>query len=177
MVGGAAVVAANYLHPYLPVGWLPLAGGIAAGLVGALMPDIDQPVSTISHDLGIAREEALTPAAPTADEGWKSAVIKFAFLGNGHGWGWRSMCRFVGRREWRTLLDLMIGAEVLAPGRGNQDSEWINGWSYVKFRPAVKYDRLSLPFPADPAPAVMWVRGYPSRTSTHATHAAHAPGE
>ena len=56
MVFGAAEVAAlNYFHPFVPAGWLPLGIAIGAGILGALLPDVDHPNSTISHDLHIAR--------------------------------------------------------------------------------------------------------------------------
>ena len=54
-IGAASVVALNYYYPFLPSGWIPLGMAVGAGVLGALLPDIDHPNSTISHDLHVAR--------------------------------------------------------------------------------------------------------------------------
>lgn len=55
VIGAASVAALNYYHPIIPAGWVPLGLSVCAGVLGGLLPDIDHPNSTISHDLHIAR--------------------------------------------------------------------------------------------------------------------------
>jgi membrane-bound metal-dependent hydrolase YbcI (DUF457 family) len=55
VIGGVTALAANYFAHFLPGGYIPLGMAVCAGMLGGLLPDIDHPNSTISHDLHIAR--------------------------------------------------------------------------------------------------------------------------
>jgi hypothetical protein len=143
----------------------PTAADLAAGLPIQFATSVDA--------VRIAHEEALAPV--TSGGGWPATVSKFAFIGNVRGFGWRAMCPYIGREDWKAMTALLVNAEpeaILSPARGNQAPQWVNGWSYCKLRPALKYRRQLLPYPAGAPPVVTWGRA--SHKITHATHAEHA---
>jgi hypothetical protein len=113
--------------------------------------------------LTLAHEEAQADDTPNRVDGWQAAITKFALLGNLGGFGWRAMCRFCGQDDWKVMLGLMVGAEVLMPPRGRRAAQWGGGWCFSKFRLALKHGRLSLPFPDSSSPVVVWEKAYPLR--------------
>lgn len=128
-----------------------------------------------AHDVEAVRlaqaEQHSEPDGHRAE--WDSALTRFALLGDMSGFGWRSMCRFTSREDWQTCMDLLYGARVLTPPRGNIPAAWSERWSYRGFRVALKREVLSLPYPATEPPIVQWSRPVTltharSHTRTHA---------
>jgi hypothetical protein len=101
-------------------------------------------------------------------ERWKSAVTRFCLLGNLRGFAWLDLRGLVdrdspGRPGWDTLVHLLAEHDppILELGAGSRKTQWAPGWSYCRLRVELKFDVITLPFPAGaPAPMVRWVRGY-----------------
>lgn len=100
-------------------------------------------------------------AEPAND--WDLAITRFALASRWGGFGWRSMCRYTGWKQWQACIGLLVGAGVLRPARGNIAPEWAPGWCLSRLRMDLKYERLSLPYPTTPPPSVVFER---SRTVT-----------
>lgn len=94
---------------------------------------------------------------------WDKAITRFALVSRWGGYGWRSMCRYVGWNDWQACIAVLVGAHVLRPARGNIAAEWAPGWSFSRLRVEVKYGRLLPPYPTAPPPTVVIER---SRTVT-----------
>jgi hypothetical protein len=105
----------------------------------------------------LAHDENATEAPTAPAENWEYGIVTFAFVARWGGFGWRSMCRYMGREDWKRCIRTMVAGGVLSPARGNIAPEWAPGWCYSKFRLSIKHGRLGLPYPVDaPPPAVEW---------------------
>jgi len=129
------------------------------------LPPLEMTLHTTTHaraelyEAATLEHEAVRAVAEPLDReaAIRRALVEFAFVSRWGGFGWRAMCRYVGREDWTNALACMIGARVLEGPRGNKAAEWAGGWCYSRFRVEVKYGRLPLPFPADaPIPLVDW---------------------
>jgi hypothetical protein len=101
---------------------------------------------------------------------WDSAVTKFALLGNLRGFGYRDLRGLVDRPGWEILKGLMVCAGVLENGAGTRPTSWAGEWCYTRFRIAVKWGRLELPYPPGEPPAVRWQIAGSGTLNTHAKH-------
>ena len=160
-VSGIAVVAGGAVHQLLT--WsrdLPPAA-----------PALPVQYAKDAEAVRLVYEEQRDDSSDPADL-WRKAVIRFAFFGNCNGWGWRDLCPYMGREDWKVCTRLLIEGGVLSPAKGKRGTDWIVGWNYPRFRMALKYGDLEMPFPTpDPAPRIEWTR---TVTQWHAQHAQHA---
>lgn len=164
LVLASAILSVGYVHHRLQL-WAADCPPAPAG-----------EVSTFAYDLRhVAHMEK---AADRGDEleRWKSAIVKFTLLGNMCGFGWHDLQGLVDRPGWDVYKQLLVNAGVLELGAGRRPTDWAAEWSYCRFRVAVKFDRLSLPFPTGSPPAVRWARGYDVKQCTQTKHASKLEG-
>lgn len=88
------------------------------------------------------------------DAEWRLALCNFTVAARYGGFGWRSMCRHVGRDGWKQCSAVLIDAGILTPARGNMPPDYAPGQSGEKFRAAMRRHTLDLAFPDGPAPRV-----------------------
>lgn len=88
------------------------------------------------------------------DAEWRLALCNFTVAARYGGFGWRAMCSHVGRQGWTDCLEILTGAGILTPGRGNKPADYAPGQSGPSFRAAVRRHALELAFPDCPAPRV-----------------------
>lgn len=142
--------AARRPAPYLTATAAAFAVPGAPGLAATGEPE----GAALAHEAASLAAEAVAEPAT-----WPGAITEFCFAAKlAGGFGWRRMARYVGRSEWRACLDVLQAAEVLTLPRGNVAPDWRAGWYYGRLRLALKYEGLSLPYPAGPAPVINWRR-------------------
>jgi hypothetical protein len=101
---------------------------------------------------------------------WDSSVTKFALLGNLRGFGYRDLRGLVDRPGWEIFKGLMVDAGILENGAGTRPTSWAGEWCYTRFRIAVKWSRLELPYPEGDPPAVRWQIAGSGTLNTQAKH-------
>lgn len=173
LIGAGAIVAAPILSEEPVQAVAVVAGGV--WLVGRMWhqlvlwdrsrpPRLDPaPSVTLEYGGGWLAElahsaRATEPPADTSAERWQwdEAICRFAFVARWGGFGWRSMCRYVGRADWQCGVDVLRGAGIITGARGNQPPAYQPGWSYSRLRAGVRWGGLELAYPARPPLVVKW---------------------
>ncbi len=122
-------------------------------------PKLPIQFATVHEAVRLAHEEEhAEPAEMTRADHWKSAIRRFACIGNIYGFAWSQMCPSLGREGWTACCKLMFGSGVLIKARGKRSTHWATGWSYSRFNMEVKHGRLPLPYPSEAPPQIEWVR-------------------
>jgi len=148
-------------------------------MIEALTHAAGPTLATQQEAVNLVFEAERAEVAEDEVERWKSAVVRFCLLGNVRGFAWVDLAGLVDRDSqerpgWDTLVHLLDDAGVLELGAGSRKTQWAPGWCYTRLKVELKFDILSLPYPAGaPAPVVRWVRGYsmPRMQTKHTKHA------
>lgn len=106
-------------------------------------------------------------------ERWDVATVQFCTTGEAKGFSVRKLLPYITRDKRKIYVDLLTANPPERPvlndyGEGTQ---WSHDWSLWRLRLALKHRMLTLPYPKDDPPAVLWVK--PGQT--HTAHTARTP--
>jgi hypothetical protein len=111
---------------------------------------------TTGDPLTIAEASQIAKIVPpqNRDEEWRSTLTRFSFVSRWGGFGWRSMCKWMGREGWKKCIRYMVKAGVLLPARGNVPPVWSNGWDHTRFRSTLWNRSIRPPYPSGDPPKI-----------------------
>jgi hypothetical protein len=88
--------------------------------------------------------------ATDRDQRVRALIVRFALLASqfpGARFSWRWCCKFMSRHDWTQCLGTVVRMGAVRPARGNEPPAWASGWYYSRFRIAVQYEGIPVPYP------------------------------